>query len=106
MLNTCLNNLTDPTNANGCDPSVCLVTNGFWLNLLENKMKIDPDAIIKACETYAHQHYRDGLQPIDRMAYQCGLLHGKIRELCNLLDAAEDEIKSLQLDIMQLKADQ
>ena len=67
-------------------------------------MKIDPQYIIKSCDNYAHQHFREGSDAADRLAYQVGLLQGKIIELCYYIENADEEIKQLQMDIIQLKA--
>ena len=68
-------------------------------------MKIDPQYIIKSCDNYAKQHFRDD-DDIGRLSYQVGMLQAKIIELCTYLDNAQDEIKQLQLDIIQLKGEQ
>ena len=69
-------------------------------------MQLDPQYIIKSCENYAHQHFREGSDTADRLAYHVGLLNAKVIELCNYIENAQDEIKQLQLDIIQLKGEQ
>jgi hypothetical protein len=66
-------------------------------------LKIDPQYIIKSCDNYAKQHFREGSDAADRLAYQVGLLNAKVIELCNYIENAQDEIKQLQLDIIHLK---
>ena len=64
-------------------------------------MNINPDYIITAIDHAARTHYRDDeTDRSDRLAYQVGLLQGKVRELCRLLDNANDEIKQLQIDLI------
>ena len=66
-------------------------------------MQLDPQYIIKSCDNYAKQHFRDD-DDTGRLAYQVGMLQAKIIELCTYLDNAQDEIKELQNEIIQLKA--
>ena len=66
-------------------------------------MQIDPHFIIRTIKQTADQHYRDASESADRLAYQVGMLQGKIIELCVYLENAHDEIKSLQNDITHLK---
>jgi peptidoglycan hydrolase CwlO-like protein len=101
---SCPNKSTDQINASGYAQFAFWVISGYLLNTLENKMKIDPQYIINSCQNYALQHYRDG-NDADRLSYQIGMLNAKIIELCNYIENAQDEIKQLQMDIIQLKGE-
>lgn len=64
-------------------------------------MNINSEHIITSINQIAHTHYRDGeADRADRLAYQVGLLQGKIRELCRIYDDAKDEIKQLQMELI------
>lgn len=63
-------------------------------------MKYDSDYIIESADQIAKQHYREpGADDQFRLAYQVGLLNGKIRELCQLLNNSNDRIKELENEI-------
>ena len=63
-------------------------------------MKYNADDMIKAAEEIAHQHYREpGKDDQFRLAYQVGMLNGKIRELCQLLNLSNERIKELEDEI-------
>lgn len=63
-------------------------------------MKYDSNYIIASAEQIARQHYREpGVDDQFRLAYQVGLLNGKIRELCQLLNNSNDYIKQLENEI-------
>lgn len=68
-------------------------------------MKISAEDIIKSCDDLARHHYREDGQDVYRLAYEIGLLRGKIKELCTRIEGSQSEIKQLQLDIMQLERD-
>jgi hypothetical protein len=56
--------------------------------------------IIEATEQIARQFYREpGTDDQFRLAYQVGMLNGKIRELCQLLNNSNDRIKELENEI-------
>ena len=64
-------------------------------------MQINSEHIINSINQIAHQHYRnDESDRADRLAYQVGLLQGKVRELCRIYENAQDEIKQLQLELI------
>ena len=64
-------------------------------------MNINSEHIITSIDHHARIHYRDGeTDRADRLAYQVGLLQGKIRELCHILENAQDEIKQLQMELI------
>jgi len=60
-------------------------------------MNVNPDHIINSIDHAARTHYRDGEQ-VDRLAYEVGMLRGKIRELCRLMQDMNQEIEQLKLD--------
>jgi hypothetical protein len=63
---------------------------------------MDSEYIIHTCHQIAEQHYREGeADRADRLAYQVGLLQGKIREICHVYANAMDEIKQLQIELME-----
>jgi hypothetical protein len=43
----------------------------------------------------------EGQDPRDRLSYQVGMLHGKIRNLCYLLNITAEQLKQLQLELSQ-----
>lgn len=62
-------------------------------------MQINAEYIINAIDHSARTHYQDG-ETVDRLSYQVGMLQGKIRELCQIYENAQDEIKQLQLELI------
>ena len=63
-------------------------------------MKYDSTYIIESADQIARQHYREpGVDDQFRLAYQIGLLNGKIRELCTLLNLSNERIKDLENEI-------
>lgn len=60
-------------------------------------MNVNPDHIINSIDYAARTHYRDGEQ-VDRLAYEVGMLRGKVRELCRLMQDMNQEIEQLKLD--------
>lgn len=60
---------------------------------------INADHIIKTIDDIARTHYREGeADTSDRLAYQVGLLQGKIRELATLMNNALEEIDEILAD--------
>jgi len=43
----------------------------------------------------------EGQDPRDRLAYQVGMLHGKIRDLCYLLNITTEQLKLIQQELSQ-----
>jgi hypothetical protein len=43
----------------------------------------------------------EGQDPRDRLAYQVGMLQGKIRSLCYLINITAEELKQLQIELNQ-----
>ncbi|NBS71377.1 hypothetical protein EBT31_21070 [bacterium] len=58
---------------------------------------INAEHIIKTIDDMARTHYRDG-ETADRLAYQVGLLQGKIRELANLMNSSIQELDEILAD--------
>ena len=66
---------------------------------------INPEHIIKTIDDMARTHYRQGeADRTDRLAYQVGLLNGKIRELAQLLNSALQEIDEIIAEHEKKKA--
>lgn len=64
-------------------------------------MQINAEHIINSIDHIARTHYREGdADRADRLAYQVGLLQGKVRELCQVYQNAQDEIKQLQIELI------
>ena len=64
-------------------------------------MQINAEHIINAIDHSARTLYREGeADRTDRLAYQVGALQSKIRELCQIYENAQDEIKQLQLELI------
>lgn len=62
---------------------------------------MNAEHIIIAVDQIAKTLYREGdADRVDRLAYQVGLLNGKIREICQHYNNAQDEIKQLQLELI------
>lgn len=63
-------------------------------------MKYNAEYMIESAEQIARQLYREpGIDDQFRLAYQVGMLNGKIRELCHLLNFSNDRIKELENEI-------
>jgi hypothetical protein len=63
---------------------------------------MDSEYIINSIDQIAKQHYRDGeADRSDRLAYQVGLLQSKIREICHAYGNAMNEIKQIQIELME-----
>ena len=58
---------------------------------------IDAELIIRTVDDIARQHYRDG-NSSDRLAYQVGMLEGKIRELTKRINVALEQIDEILAD--------
>ena len=61
--------------------------------------------IIDALESIAAQHFREGDKDrVERLAYHVGLLNGKVRELCNLVNTCMEtlEITNAELQALEL----
>lgn len=64
-------------------------------------MNINADLIIEAIEQSSRTLYREGESDrSDRLAFEVGALRSKIRELCILLINANDEIHTLQIELV------
>lgn len=62
-------------------------------------MNVNPDHIINSIDHAARTHYRNGeADQVDRLAYEVGMLRGKVRELCRLMQDMNQEIEQLKLD--------
>ena len=61
---------------------------------------MNADYIINEVAQYAAFIY-EGQDPRDRLSYQVGMLHGKIRNLCYLLNITAEQLKQLQLELLQ-----
>ena len=59
---------------------------------------MNADYIINQIAQNAASIY-EGQDPRDRLAYQVGMLHGKIRSLCYLINIASDELKQIQIEL-------
>jgi hypothetical protein len=46
----------------------------------------------------------EGQDARDRLAYQVGMLQGKIRNLCYLLNITAEQLKQIQLELSQEQA--
>lgn len=62
-------------------------------------MKPNAEQIIKTIDDIARQHYREGqADQTDRLAYQVGLLQGKVRELVGILNGVMDDMDAILAD--------
>jgi hypothetical protein len=61
---------------------------------------MNADYIINEVAQNAASIY-EGQDPRDRLAYQVGMLQGKIRSLCHLINITAEELKQLQVELNQ-----
>ena len=59
---------------------------------------MNADYIINEIAQNATSIY-EGQDPRDRLAYQVGMLQGKIRSLCYLINITADELKQIQIEL-------
>ena len=65
---------------------------------------MNADQIIDSLASIAAKNYRDGdADRTDRLAYHVGLLEGMIRQICYEYESMRDEIKQLQIELMEIK---
>ena len=56
------------------------------------------EQILAGVTDVANRAY-EGADPADRLAFECGLLHSKLREMSFLLANAVDHIKELEIEL-------
>ena len=56
------------------------------------------DQILAGVTDVANRAY-EGADPADRLAFECGLLHSKLREMSYLLLNANEHIKELEIEL-------
>jgi hypothetical protein len=61
---------------------------------------MNADYIINEVAQNAASIYQ-GQDPRDRLTYQVGMLQGKIRSLCYLINTTAEELKQLQIELTQ-----
>ena len=67
-------------------------------------MNINAETIINAIDHAARTHYREGeADRSDRLAYEVGALRSKVREVCRLLQLANEEIEILKMELGENK---
>ena len=59
---------------------------------------MNADQLIDSADNLARKMYENA-DPADRLAYQVGLLQGRIRELCYILNNTTDELRQLQREL-------
>jgi hypothetical protein len=59
---------------------------------------MNADYIINQIAQNAASIY-ESQDPRDRLAYQVGMLQGKIRSLCYLINITSDELKQIQIEL-------
>jgi hypothetical protein len=64
---------------------------------------MNADYIINEVAQNAASIY-EGQDPRDRLAYQVGMLQGKIRSLCYLLNITAEQLKLIQQELSQEKS--
>jgi len=64
---------------------------------------MNADQIIDALASIAEKNYREGdADRADRLAYHVGLLQSKIREICFEYESMRDQVKQLQIELMEI----
>jgi hypothetical protein len=64
---------------------------------------MNADYIINEVAQNAARIY-EGQEPRDRLAYQVGMLQGKIRSLCHLVNITSEQLKQIQLELSKEQA--
>jgi hypothetical protein len=64
--------------------------------------KLDADQIIMSIALDASRLFEGG-EPRDRLSYQVGMLQGKIRELCYIIDLHEELILEIKQQLDSVK---
>jgi hypothetical protein len=64
---------------------------------------MNADYIINEVAQNAASIY-EGQDPRDRLAYQVGMLQGKIRSLCYLVNITSEQLKQIQLELSKEQA--
>ena len=64
--------------------------------------KLDADQIIMSIALDASRLFEGG-EPRDRLSYQVGMLQGKIRELCYIVNLHEELISEIKQQINDVK---
>jgi hypothetical protein len=64
---------------------------------------MNADYIINEVAQNAARIY-EGQEPRDRLAYQVGMLQGKIRSLCHLVNITSEQLKQIQLEFSKEQA--
>ena len=64
---------------------------------------MNADYIINQIAQNAASIY-EGQDPRDRLTYQVGMLQGKIRSLCYLINITSDELKQIQVELLKEQA--
>jgi len=64
--------------------------------------KLDADQIIMSIALDASRLF-DGGEPRDRLSYQVGMLQGKIRELCYIVNLHEELISEIKQQLDSVK---
>jgi|GEM_PF-2104542 septal ring factor EnvC (AmiA/AmiB activator) len=58
---------------------------------------MNADELIKAAETHSMKYNAD---QADRLAYEVGALRAYIRDVCDILENTQAEVKQLQAELM------
>ena len=63
---------------------------------------MDADHLIESANQLANKMY-EGAHSADRLAYEVGLLRGRIRELCYIYNNTSDELRNVQRQMKSLE---
>jgi hypothetical protein len=66
------------------------------------RFKLNAEQLIQSAKELADKMYADA-HPADRLSFEIGLLHSRIRELCYIYQNTADELRNTQRQIRHLE---